>query len=239
MKQKIKRLFLKLLLAVIVLGILCILVVVTTSNHVKNQTKDDITYIVTGEVKINPVSLAELQEFDADCILVLGAGIKDEETPSDMLKDRLDVGIELYKQGVAKRILLSGDNGQVEHNEIHVMLSYTRQAGVPVEDIFCDHAGFSTYDSMHRAGSIFDVERAVVVTQQYHEYRALYIGKKLGLQVMGVASDQRNYFGDAYREGREMLARFKDFFKVMFKAGPVLGGEAIPISGSGLVSHGE
>ena len=239
MKQKIKRLFLKLLLAVIVLGILCILVVVTTSNHVKNQTKDDITYIVTGEVKINPVSLAELQEFDADCILVLGAGIKDEETPSDMLKDRLDVGIELYKQGVAKRILLRVDNGQVEHNDILVMLSYPRQAGLPVEDIFCDHAGFSTYDSMHRAGSIFDVERAVVVTQQYHEYRALYIGKKLGLQVMGVASDQRNYFGDAYREGREMLARFKDFFKVMFKAGPVLGGEAIPISGSGLVSHGE
>ena len=237
--QKIKRFFLKVLLLVIVLAIVAVLMVMTISNQVKNRTEDDITYIVTGEVKINPVSLHQLNQFDADCILVLGAGLKDAETPSDMLKDRLDVGIELYKQGVAPKILFSGDNGQVEHNEIHVMLNYAKNAGVPDEDIFCDHAGFSTYDSMYRAGSIFEIERAVVVTQQYHEYRALYIGKKLGLEVLGVASDQRNYFGGMYREGRETLARFKDFFKALIKADPALGGEAIPISGSGLESHGE
>ena len=237
--KKIKRFFLKLLLLVIVLAIVSVLMVMTISNQVKNRTEDDIAYIVTGEVKINPVSLIQLKDFDADCILVLGAGLKDAETPSDMLKDRLDVGIELYKQGVAPKILLSGDNGQVEHNEIHVMLNYAKNAGVPEADIFCDHAGFSTYDSMYRAGSIFEAERVVVVTQQYHEYRALYIGKKLGLEVLGVASDQRSYFGTAYREARETLARCKDFFKALIKADPVLGGEVIPISGSGLVSHGE
>ena len=236
--KKIKRFFLKVLL-LIVLAIITVLVVSAISNHVKNRTEDDIAYIVTGEVKINPVSLTQLNQFDADCILVLGAGLKDAETPSDMLKDRLDTGIELYRQGVAPKILLSGDNGQVEHNEIHVMLNYAKNAGIPEADIFCDHAGFSTYDSLHRAGSIFEAERVVVVTQQYHEYRALYIGKKLGLDVMGVASDQRNYFGGAYRELRETLARFKDFFKALVKADPVLGGEVIPISGSGLVSHGE
>ena len=75
-----------------------------------------------------------------------------------MLKDRLDAGIQLYKEGVASKILLSGDNGQQEHNEIHVMLKYAKEAGVPEEDIFCDHAGFSTYDSMYRASSIFGVE---------------------------------------------------------------------------------
>ena len=239
MMKRIKRFFLKVLLLVIVLAIIGVLVVVSLSSQVKNKTEDDIAYVVTGEVKINPVSLHQLNEFDADCILVLGAGLKDAETPSDMLKDRLDVGIELYRQGVAPKILLSGDNGQVEHNEIHVMLNYAKNAGVPEEDIFCDHAGFSTYDSMHRAGSIFEAERVVVVTQQYHEYRALYIGKKLGLEVLGVASDQRSYFGTAYREARETLARFKDFFKALIKADPVLGGEAIPISGSGLSSHGE
>lgn len=239
MKQKIRRFFLKLLLAVIVLGIFCGLTVMSLSNHVKSRAEDKLSYIITGEVKINPVSLQELKEFDADCILVLGAGIKDAETPSDMLKDRLDAGIELYCQGVAPKILLSGDNGQVEHNEIHVMLNYTRQAGVPEADIFCDHAGFSTYDSMHRAGSVFDAERVVVVTQEYHQYRALYIGNRLGLDVRGVASDQRNYFGSMYREGRENLARFKDFFKALFKSAPTLGGEVIPISGSGLISHGE
>ena len=108
--QKIKRFFLKVLLLVIVLAIVSVLMVMTISNQVMNRTEDDIAYVVTGEVKINPVSLNRLHQFDADCILVLGAGIKDPETPSDMLKDRLDVGIELYKQGVAPKILLSGDN---------------------------------------------------------------------------------------------------------------------------------
>lgn len=239
MIKKMKRFFLKALLLLIILAIIAVLAVTSISNQVKAKAEDHIAYIVTGEVKINPVSLNELRLFDADTILVLGAGIKDEETPSDMLRDRLDVGIELYKQGVAPKILLSGDNGQVEHNEIHVMLNYTRNAGVPEEDIFCDHAGFSTYDSMHRAGSIFGAERVVVVTQQYHEYRALFIGKKLGMETLGVASDQRSYFGETYREARETLARFKDFFKALIKADPVLGGEAIPISGSGLISHGE
>lgn len=239
MKQTIKRFFLKLILAVFILCVLCGLVVFTISNHVKNKAADHIEYIVTGEVKINPASLNTLKEFDADCILVLGAGIKDEETPSDMLKDRLDVGIELYKQGIAPKLLVSGDNGQVEYNEIHVMLNYAKNAGIPAEDIFCDHAGFSTYDSMHRAGSIFNAKRVIVVTQEYHEYRALYIGKKLDLEVIGVASDQRKYFGTTYRETREILARLKDFFKVLVKSDPALGGEVIPISGSGLLSHDE
>ena len=239
MKGAVKRFFLKLVLAVFVLGIVVVLVVCSISNTVKNKGEEHLEYIVTGEVKINPVSISSLQKFDADCILVLGAGIKDPETPSDMLKDRLDVGIELYRQGLAPKILVSGDNGQVEYNEIHVMLNYLKQAGIPDEDIFCDHAGFSTYDSMHRTGSIFDVKRVIVVTQTYHEYRALYIGQKLGLETVGVASDQRSYFGQSYREVREMLARFKDFFKVLVHADPVLGGDKIPISGSGISSHGE
>lgn len=239
MKQAVKRFFLKIFLVVFVLGIICTLIVFSISGSMKHKTEDQIEYIVTGEVTINPASMPSLREFDADCILVLGAGIKDEETPSDMLKDRLDVGIELYKQGLAPKLLLSGDNGQVEYNEIHVMLSYAKAAGVPSEDIFCDHAGFSTYDSMHRAGSIFQAERVIVVTQEYHEYRALHIGNRLGLDVIGIASDQRKYFGQAYREGREMLARVKDFFQALIKSDPVLGGEVIPINGSGLISHGE
>lgn len=213
--------------------------VMAVSNIVINNAEEHLQYVVQGDVEINPVSKATLKDFDADCILVLGCGIKDEETPSDMLKDRLDVGIALYQQGLAEKILLSGDNGTVEHNEIHVMLNYVKAAGIPEKDIFCDHAGFSTYDSMHRAGSIFGAEKVIVVTQEYHEYRALYIGKKLGLDVIGVASDQRNYFGQAYREGREVLARFKDFFKALVHSGPTVGGEEIPINGSGLITHGE
>jgi len=239
MKQGIKRIFMRILLAVIVLGIVAALSAAFLSSTVKRGAEDCLAYVVTGDVEINPVSREALRDFDADCILVLGAGIKDEETPSDMLKDRLDVGIKLYQDGIAPKLLLSGDNGQVEYNEIHVMQQYAEAAGVPKEDIFCDHAGFSTYDSMYRAGSIFEAERVIVVTQQYHQYRALYIGQKLGLQVQGVASDQRNYFGQSYREGREMLARCKDFVKTLFRMDPVLGGEVIPISGSGILSHDE
>ena len=116
---------------------------------------------------------------------------------------------------------------------------YVKDAGVPEDDIFCDHAGFSTYESMYRAESIFGVKKAVVVTQKYHEYRALYIGKVLGLEVKGVASDQEQYSGQFYRDFREFLARNKDFLKAAIRANPTFGGETIPISGSGVVSHGE
>lgn len=224
---------------VIVLAMIAGLACILINSRVVRTTEDKIAYTVRGEVEIKSFAVDNLKNFDADCIMVLGCGIGDEETPSPMLKDRLDVGIELYKQGAAPKILLTGDNGTEQHNEIHVMLKYTKEAGVPEKDIFCDHAGFSTYESMYRAGSIFNAERVIVVTQTYHQYRALYIGDKLGLEVMGVASDQQTYFGQRFRESREILARIKDFFKSILRSKPTYGGEVIPISGSGISSHGE
>lgn len=237
--SRVKRFFLKLLLMVIVLAMMVGLACILINSRVVRTTEDKIAYTVRGEVEIKSFAVDNLKNFDADCIMVLGCGIEDEETPSPMLKDRLDVGIELYKQGAAPKILLTGDNGTEQHNEIHVMLKYTKEAGVPEKDIFCDHAGFSTYESMYRAGSIFNAERVIVVTQTYHQYRALYIGDKLGLEVMGVASDQQTYFGQSFRESREILARIKDFFKSILRSKPTYGGEVIPISGSGISSHGE
>lgn len=236
---RIKRFLLKMLLAIIVIAMIAGLACILINSRVVRTTEDKIAYTVRGEVEIKSFAVDNLKNFDADCIMVLGCGIEDEETPSPMLKDRLDVGIELYKQGAAPKILLTGDNGTEQHNEIHVMLKYTKEAGVPEKDIFCDHAGFSTYESMYRAGSIFNAERVIVVTQTYHQYRALYIGDKLGLEVMGVASDQQTYFGQSFRESREILARIKDFFKSSLRSKPTYGGEVIPISGSGISSHGE
>ncbi len=212
----------------------------TINNHVVNTQKDKILYAITEDKTSLEEDEAEaISEFGAQCIMILGAGIKDDETPTPMLKDRLDTGIMLYEMGAAPKILLTGDNGTEGHNEIHVMLNYVIDAGVPKEDIFCDHAGFSTYDSMYRAEEIFGVSKLIVVTQTYHEYRALYIGEKLGLSAVGVASDQMVYSGQPVREMREILARVKDFFKTIGKPESVLGGEVIPISGSGIVSHGE
>ena len=110
-----------------------------------------------------------------DCILVLGAQVKPDGTPSTMLADRLDTAIKLYKDGVAPKILMSGDDGQVEYNEVKIMLEYAKEHGVPAKDIFLDHAGFSTYESVYRAQYIFGVKKMIIVTQKYHEYRALYI----------------------------------------------------------------
>lgn len=226
--------------SVVILTCIAGVTAMTINNHVVSSVKDNILTSFTEEkTELSSEDIQKLKAEEADCILVLGAGIKDDETPTPMLKDRLDAGIALYEAGVAPKILLSGDNGNVGHNEIHVMLNYVKEAGVPEEDIFCDHAGFSTYDSMYRAKEIFGASSIIVVTQTYHEYRALYIGEKLGLAVTGAASDQMKYAGQPAREIREVLARVKDFFKVMGQPESLLGGEAIPISGSGIISHGE
>ena len=235
----IKRFFLRLLILLIAAGMVGAMLVLFINSRVKHSTEDQILYLIQGETEISALGQESLKDFGADCALVLGCGIEDAETPSPMLKDRLDAGIALYKAGIVPKLLLSGDNGQESHNEIHVMLRYTREAGVPEADIFCDHAGFSTYDSVYRAADIFKAERVIIVTQQYHEYRALYLADKLGLAAVGVASDQRSYFGQRYREAREILARNKDFFKVLLRGKAKYGGEAIPISGSGISRHGE
>ncbi len=212
----------------------------TVNNHIVQAQKDNIKAAVTSRnSSLSGREIGELKSIDPQCIMVLGAGIRNSETPTPMLRDRLDTAIMLYKKKVAPKILLSGDNGSFSHNEIHVMLRYTLKKGIPSKDIFCDHAGFSTYDSMYRAKSIFLVKRMVVVSQTYHLYRALYLANKLNITAIGVGADQEKYWGQPEREIREVLARDKDYFKGHKKPASVIGGKTIPISGSGVLSHGE
>jgi len=177
------------------------------------------------------------RELGADCILVLEAGLRPDGTPNLMLRDRLDKGIELYRAGAAPKLLLSGDNGQEQYDEVNAMKKYTLDAGVPPEDIFLDHAGFSTYESMYRARDVFLVKKPIVITQKYHQYRALYTARGLGLEAYGVIAKPQAYAGQTQRELREVLARNKDFLQVIYKPRPTYLGEAVPISGSGLASH--
>lgn len=196
-----------------------------------------ISYIVEKTTKEYFISDQQASSVKADCILILGAGLLPDGTPNRMLQDRLDKGIALYQSGAAPKILISGDNGQEEYDEVNAMKDYILKAGIKPEDIFMDHAGFSTYESMYRARDIFRVQKAIVITQKYHQYRALYIARGLGLEAYGVVSEPRSYNGQIYRELREILARNKDFFKVMLKPEPTYLGETIPINGSGLKSH--
>ncbi|MBQ3924705.1 MAG: YdcF family protein, partial [Firmicutes bacterium] len=142
-----------------------------------------------------------------------------------------------YRNGAAPKLLMSGDDGQVEYNEVKVMLGYAVDAGVPEEDIFLDHAGFSTYESMYRARDVFGVSSMVVVTQKYHEYRALYIAESLGIDVRGVPAEEVDYMGQGYRNFRELLARDKDFLKCIVKPKPTFLGDPIDIHGDGTVTQ--
>ncbi len=171
-----------------------------------------------------------------DCILVLGAGVYNNKYPSAMLEDRLEEGIRLYNLGVSDRLLMSGDNGAVNYNEVKVMKDYAVRAGVPGEHIFQDHAGFSTYESMYRARDIFAAQSIVVVTQEYHLYRALYVAHALGLDAVGVTSDPRAHAGQSLRDVREMIARVKDYVYCVIKPLPTFLGEVIPVNGDGSVT---
>lgn len=172
-----------------------------------------------------------------DCIIVLGCGIKPNGTPSDMLRDRLNFAIEIYKNGGAPKLLMSGDHGRVGYNEVGVMKQYAIEKGVPSEDIFMDHAGFSTYETMYRAKEIFAASKVIVVTQEYHLYRGMYNAEKMGMETYGVASDVYWYQDEFYRETREVIARCKDFIWCVFKPEPTYLGDAIPVSGNGDVTN--
>lgn len=175
----------------------------------------------------------EAAAVDADCILVLGAGLRADGTPSLMLRDRIETGIDLYENGTAEKLLMSGDNSRVDYDEVSVMKNYAVEAGVPSCDVFRDHAGFSTYESMYRARDIFCARRVVIVTQEYHLYRALYVAEQLGLEAWGVAAvPEKTYGGQMKREVREIVARVKDYLYCIVQPEPTYLGEEIPVSGN-------
>ena len=176
---------------------------------------------------------------DVDCILVLGCLVKDNGVPSDMLSDRLRRGVELYDLGAAGKLLMSGDHGRDGYDEVDAMKRYAVDAGVDSQNVFMDHAGFSTYESLYRARDVFCAKKVIIVTQEYHLYRALYIAEKMGLEAYGVAADYRSYTGQRSRDIREVLARVKDFGTSIFQPEPTYLGETIPVWGDGDLTNDE
>lgn len=194
-------------------------------SYVKSSTENSI------------IPLEEAINVHPDCVIVLGAGVRSDGSPSPMLKDRITTGIELYEKGVSDRLLMSGDHTKKGYDEVNIMKSYAVENGIPSEHVFMDHAGISTYDSIYRAKSIFQADKIVIVTQKYHLYRALHIAEKLGIEAYGVSADVRDYAGQEMRELREKAARVKDFIKSAIKPSSRIGGEAIPVNGNGDVTN--
>lgn len=182
------------------------------------------------------LSVGQAQERQVDCILILGAGVRDAR-PSPLLQNRLNTGIELYEKGVSDRILMSGDHGRKDYDEVNVMKQYAVEAGVPDTAIFLDHAGFSTYESIYRARDIFQADSILIVTQEYHLYRALYLAEHLGVEAYGVSADTV-FPGQNNREMREVLARCKDVLYSWVQPKPTYLGEVIPINGDASLTDG-
>lgn len=172
-----------------------------------------------------------------DAIVVLGAYVAPDGTVSDMLRDRLDYGLTLYLAGKAPKIIVSGDHGRDDYDEVNAMRLYLQAKGVPREDIFMDHAGFSTYDTVYRTSEIFLAKRPLFVSQKYHVLRTLYTAKQLGLDAHGVASDTRDYQGMGFYRLREYASRCKAFLQAeILVPQPKYLGEAIPVWGDGTVT---
>lgn len=168
--------------------------------------------------------------------LLLGAGVHENGRLSDMFRDRNDVAIELYESGKVQKILVSGDHGRKEYDEVNAAKEYLLSNGVEGKDVSLDHAGFDTYDSIYRARDIFQVDSMIIVTQGYHLPRALYIAKSLGMDAVGADAELRTYGREDYRNFREKFAVAKACLDVASGAKPKFLGEAIPISGEGFGS---
>ena len=222
-KRRIFRILIALLCVVLIAGV----AVLALDAWVLFTTRDKI---------LTPEEAAKIE--DADCILVLGCQVRNNGVPSAMLEDRLRRSVELYDLGAAPKLLMSGDHGRENYDEVGAMRQYAMDNGVPSEDIFMDHAGFSTYESMYRARDVFQAKKIIIVTQQYHLYRSIYAAEALGLEAYGVACDYRQYSGQLKRDVREVLARAKDVATGIFQPKPTYLGEAIPIWGDGNLTMG-
>ena len=189
--------------------------------------------VVTKKLILNK---DKITKDNIECIVVLGAGIRNGG-PSPMLEDRLLTAIELYNSGVTNKILVTGDHEYADHDEVNVMKNYLKEHGIPSENIFMDHAGLSTYDSIYRASKVFKTNRFIIVTQKYHLYRALYISKALNINAYGVSATKREYVNQRKRDIREVAARVKDFFKCIARPSPTYLGEVTSIKGNGDITN--
>lgn len=205
--------------AVLTFGIIGMILLFLVNFHVISSTVD---YIVT---------IDEAEE--ADCILVLGAGVWADNQPSPMLRDRLEKSVELFDQNAASYLVMSGDHGREDYDEVTVMKTFAMDHGIDSNLIYMDHAGFSTYESMYRVKHIFGAEKIIIVTQRYHLYRAIYIARAMRLDAVGVATKDITYSGQNRREIREILARAKDVLSSIILPLPTYLGDPIPLGSGG------
>jgi len=166
----------------------------------------------------------------AQVAVIPGAAVLQNGDLSPVLRDRVDMAIAIYKKGIVGKLLVTGDNGSLTHNEVNPVKNYLLKNGIPAQDIFLDHAGFDTYSSMYRARDVFLVKSMIVVSQAFHLPRAVYIARSLGIVAYGMEANRGLYF---YNNIREIFGDVKALDNLLFDRQPKYLGEEIPITGDG------
>lgn len=190
-------------------GILCFTTLLTCVSIIVQTYRTYDPFILSAK-NVQPAQVA----------MILGASIKPDGAPSDALKDRVDTGIELYKTGKARKLLITGDDGAFRSNEVATMRRLVIEAGVPEEDILVDGHGYRTYESCKRAINVFGMTGLIVVTQRFHLSRALYLCSKLGIEaqgemnVQGVPADLQTYERIVFFTVRDWAATLKAWWDI-------------------------
>jgi SanA protein len=190
-----------------------------------------IALLIFVETKASPYVYESAEAAPTSTVaLVLGASVYQNGSLSPVLSARADRALELYRAGKVKKILVTGDNGDLSHNEVNPVGNYLLERGVPKGDIFLDHAGFDTYSSMYRARDVFEVHDMLVVSQPFHLARAIFIARELGMNARGVKAA-----GEAtpYNSLREIPATLKALLDLGVSRAPKYLGSQYPVSGDG------
>lgn len=153
-----------------------------------------------------------------DAVIVLGAGVRPDGNPCDLLADRIKTGVDAYLNDKCETILLTGEDKNETYNEVLVMKRWIKRNYPNIDDsvILLDGLGLCTYDSMYRAKYIFNINTAIISTNRYHLLRAIYIARRLGIKAYGIPSDLRQYDRMKKYKRRELIAQLKDYLVVNY-----------------------
>lgn len=202
-----------------VFALLASIVVYLINRRVYSVTSDRLQTSMTEIPIENPPRVA----------IVFGARVREDGTVSSVLYDRVITAVELYRAGRVRKLLMSGDNRFENYDEPTAMKQTAVNLGVPESDIVLDFAGRRTYDTCFRAREIFGVERAILVTQAFHQPRALYLCNNLGIDSVGITAERRRYEAENSWQAREILARASAWFEINVMLPAPVGGAKEPI----------
>ena len=195
-KRLLKFILFTVVICVITVAGINLYIIIDTSKRIITEDK-------AGELK---------NDGKIDLMCVLGCSAKNG-APSKMLRERLDAAISLYNVGVCDKILMSGDH-KSDYSEVNVMKKYAQENGVDEADILIDEKGFSTIETVENIKNSYGKIRCIFVTQNYHLYRTLYLAGKMGIDAYGLDCSKESFYGQLWREVREVGARVKDFATV-------------------------